>query len=317
MDTSATPQAPNPWKDFFIVYQELAKALRDELARDSSTGVAETLRTFDTFIEKLNTGDSHDDWHRELVHEVIARFRGKSKAIIFQEASYFDEPLLLFPGIDGVDIAKLWQEHPVYRQGLWAWIEQLFIIGNVCLHPNRKDKFLQTVKQLRASKPGAQPVAAEEPEENMDEVIQGIAGMFGVQQDNPMFGMMTKLAGRMKNTMETTDNPMALLQQMMSGDMSSLGDLQQEFQTEIEQKIQSGEMSAEELQRQRDGMLQNFGGMQGLMQMAGQLGLNPPGAGGPQAPQPTPVPAPAVKRSRNAPVTKRPAVAPAKKNQKK
>ena len=65
--------APNPWKDFFVVYQELAKALRDELARDSSNGIAETLRTFDAFIAKLNTGDSHDDWHRELVHVCCER----------------------------------------------------------------------------------------------------------------------------------------------------------------------------------------------------------------------------------------------------
>lgn len=270
--SSDTQQAVNPWNDFFVVYIELAEALRDETARDPTS--TEIIRDFDLFIVQLKGGDAQDTWHRDIVHKVIQQFRGKSKAIIFQEPSYFDETLFLFPGVEGIDISKLWHEHPVYRQGLWAWIEQLFIIGNVCLHPNRKDKFLQTVKQLRASKPGATPIEEEEEEENLDEVIEGIAGMFGVEQNNPMFGMMSKLAGRMKTTMESTDNPMALLQQMMSGDMSVLGNMQEEFQTEIEQKIASGEMTEEQLQAQRDGMVQNFGGMDGLMQMAGQLGLN-------------------------------------------
>lgn len=264
--------AVNPWKDFFGVYIELAEALRGETARDP-TSPPEIIKDFDVFIVRLKEGDTEDAWHRDIVHKVIDQFRGKSKSIIFQDPSYFDETLYLFPGVEGIDISKLWHEHPVYRQGLWAWIEQLFIIGNVCLHPNRKDKFLQTVKQLRASKPGAIPIVEEE-EENLDEVIEGIAGMFGVDQSNPMYGMMSKLAGRMKTTMETTDNPMALLQQMMSGDMSVLGNMQEEFQTEIEQKIASGEMTEEQLQAQRDGMVQNFGGMDGLMQMAGQLGLN-------------------------------------------
>jgi hypothetical protein len=280
MNSSESTEVPNPWKDFFHVYIELAEAVLSETTHSSSSKEVED---FKIFLTKLKEGDVQDRWHRDIVHTVIAQFKGKSKAIIFQEPSYFDDELCLFPEVEGFDVAKLWKEHPLYRQGLWGWIEQIFIIGNVCLHPNRKDKFLQTVRQLRASKPGAPIDQGEEEEENLDEVIGGIAGMFGVDEQNPMYGMMTKLAGRMKTTMESTDNPMALLQQMMSGDMSVLGNLQEEFQSEIQQKIESGEMTEDELQKQRDGMVQNFGGMEGLMQMAGQLGLNT-GAAQPQPP---------------------------------
>jgi hypothetical protein len=261
-----------PWEDFFKVYVELAQAIRGELTD------ANRCQQMDNFIAKLQGGTSQDEWHKHIVHEVIARFRGKSKDILHQNYEYFNEPLLLFPEIDTVDIAELWRSHPMYRNGIWAWIEQIYIIGNVCLHPNRKDKFLQIVRQIKATKPGSTiaPIAAanEEEPEDVQEVVKGIANMMGIDGNSAMMEMMGEVAQHMQKTMTSSSNPMELIQAMMNGDTTPLGDLQERMQAKMAQKIQSGEISEADLERQREGMLQKFGGMDGMLQMASGLGLD-------------------------------------------
>lgn len=270
---------PDPWADFFAVYLDLGYALHQEFAREAEYHSAAA--ALEDLLQKIREGDPHSDWHREIVHEVIKRFRGKSKEILWQDSSYFDEELLLFPGIDSIDISKIWRERPLYRTGLWQFVEQLFVIGNVCLHPNRKDKFLQIVRQLKQMK--NPELASMQPEETEEEdisgVVQGMAQMFGMG-DNPAMGeLMTDLAKHMHTTMSQSANPMELLQSMISGDMSCLGDLEQRMQAKIADKMATGELTEADFEQQREGMLQNFGGMEGLMQMAGGLGLEIPEEG--------------------------------------
>lgn len=276
------PPPPDPWADFFGVYLDLGYALHQEFARaGDGEGTSEAATQLEAFLQQIRSGDPHSEWHRNIVHEVIKRFRGKSKEILWQDPSYFDEPLLLFPGVDGIDIAKLWQEHQLYRNALWQWVEQLFVIGNVCLHPNRKDKFLQIVKQLKEMKSGepASMQPEQEEEEDLDGVVQGMAQMFGMGDNPAMMEIMTDLTKHMHTTMTQSANPMELLQSMISGDMSALGDLDQRIQSKIATKLESGELTEEDFERQSQGMMQNFGGMEGLMQMAGGLGLQVPEGG--------------------------------------
>lgn len=260
-----------PWDDFFKVYVELAQAVRGEITDE------ERCKQMDNFIEKLQSGTSQDEWHKHIVHEVIARFRGKSKEILVQDYEYFNHPLMLFPDVETVDIAELWRKHPMYRNGIWAWIEQIYIIGNVCLHPNRKDKFLQIVRQIKATRPGSTlaPIAAanEEEPEDLNEVIKGVAGMMGIDNSSPMMEMMGEVAQHMQKTM-ANGNPMELIQKMMNGDTTPLGDLQERMQAKMAQKIQSGEISEADLQQQREAMLEKFGGMNGMLQMASGMGLD-------------------------------------------
>lgn len=293
-----------PWDDFFKVYVELAQAIRGELTDEGRC------QQMDRFIEKLQGGNSQDEWHKHIVHEVIARFRGKSKEILVQDYEYFNHPLMLFPDIDTVDIAELWRTHPMYRNGIWAWIEQIYIIGNVCLHPNRKDKFLQIVRQIKATRPGSTlaPIAAanEEEPEDLNEVIKGVAGMMGIDSSSPMMEMMGEVAQHMQKTM-ANGNPMEMIQAMMNGDTTPLGDLQERMQAKMAQKIQSGEISEADLQNQREAMLEKFGGMNGMLQMASGMGLD---VGALSAAAGVPVPPPS-----NA-AAKRPAKGPAKASQK-
>lgn len=262
-----------PWDDFFKVYVELALAVRGELTDDSKR------QQMDTFIGKLQGGATQDEWHKHIVHEVISRFRGKSKEILVQDYKYFDHPLMLFPDVETVDIAELWRSHPMYRNGIWAWIEQIYIIGNVCLHPNRKDKFLQIVRQIKATRPGSTlaPIAEtesnEEEPEDLNEVIKGVAGMMGIDSSSPMMEMMGEVAQHMQKTM-ANGNPMEMIQAMMNGDTTPLGDLQERMQAKMAQKIQSGEISETDLQKQREAMLEKFGGMNGMLQMASGMGLD-------------------------------------------
>jgi hypothetical protein len=284
---------PNPWKDFFHAYLDLGYALQSEIARDvemsdQSAKLLSFLREISEQIDCAGGAEadpkSTTDRCRQIVHEVIARFRNKSKQIIFQDVSFFDEELMLFPSID-LDVAKLWRERPLYRTSLWHHIEQLYIIGNVCLHPNRKDQFLQAVKQLKAqAKPQGQAVdegvavavaPEEEEEEDMDTVVNTMASMFGMDQNPAMKRMMAKMAKSLHGTMSSSENPMAMLQSIVSGDLSALGNLQEEMEKDISASIESGELTEADFAKSRDGMMQKVGGMDKLMQMAQEIGLQP------------------------------------------
>lgn len=295
--TTSGPAA-DPWADFFKLYSDLATTFKDEFSREQ--GMESIVASLNEAIEKSRGGSPRDEWHRDTVHEVVKQFRNKSQSILFQEPSFFDEPLKIFPMIPDFDVAKLWRERAMFRNGLWVWIEQLYVIGNVCLHPNRKDKFLQAVRQLKATKLGLDIGNNEDEEEGPEDisgVIEGISNMFGVGDNPVMKEMFGELTQTMHQTMKNTDNPMELLQKMLSGDMSMLGDLDARMQNKIEQKIQAGEITEDELKRQREGMMQNFGGLEGIAGMASSLGLNtqnmqvgrqPQGNGQPQGPKQAP-----------------------------
>lgn len=285
-------QQPNPWRDFFGAYLDLGYALQAELARDVS--LADKSAQLQGLLQRIRDEQdpAQSEFCRGIVHEVIMRFRNKSKQILLQDSSYFDEQLLLFPTID-LDVAALWRDRPLYRNGLWKWIEQLYVIGNVCLHPNRKDKFLKAVKELKASARGvatASPEAEEEQEQgpqDMDAVIDTMAGMFGMDQNPAMKRMMAKMAKSLHGSMSQAEDPMALVQQLVSGDMSMLGDLQGEMEKDITKSIESGELTEADFVRSREGMMNKFGGMSGLMQMAQGMGIQVPG-GAVEPPQPQP-----------------------------
>lgn len=306
--TRTTTGQADPWADFFKLYAEFAMSFKDEFSRDP--GLSQIVKGLEDVIGKSRDGTPRDEWHRNTVHEVVKQFRNKSQAILFQEASFFDEPLKLFPEIPEFDVAKLFRERAMFRNGLWHWIEQLYVVGNVCLHPNRKDQFLKAVRQLKATKMGID-IGEDDDEgpEDISGVIDGISNMFGVGDNPVMKEMFGELAQTMHQTMRNTDNPMDLLQQMLSGDMSALGDLDQRMEQKIAQKIEAGEITQEELQRQREGMLENFGGLQGIAGMASNLGLNTQGMQvGRQPPVQTPVQAPVpvqtpAKKSKKKPTT--------------
>lgn len=269
----------DPWKDFFEVYLDLGHAIQAEIARDPLMAVqAAELELFLKQIRHENNPTSTNS--KEIVHEVIKRFRGNSRQILLRESKYFDNELFLFPGVS-VDVAELWRNRPLYRDGLWQWIEHCYIIGNVCLHPNRKDVFLNAVKQLKATARGQPIVEQPQQEENMDSVVDQMAAMFGMDSNPAMKGVMAKMAKKLHGTMSGAENPMALLQSIVSGDLSALGDLEQEIQQDIEKSIEKGELSEADFEKSREGMMQQFGGMEGLMQMAQGMGIQAPNTGQP------------------------------------
>jgi hypothetical protein len=266
-------QPSNPWDDFFHVYVEFATAVRGE------SNDQQQVAKLDELLTHIKNGNSQDELHKAIVHDVIEKFKGKSQQIIWQDPQYFNEPLQLFYHVD-IDIAELWHRHPLYRGGIWGWVEQIYIIGNVCLHPNRKDRFLQAVKELKRSKPGNEQdeglIDGDEIEDNLDGVINGITQMFGMGDNPAMKEMMSEVAQQMHNTMKNTNNPMALIQSMLSGDTSCLGDLEQRMQAKMQQKIQNGEITTEELERQQATLMNQFGGLQGIGRMAQQMGVQLP-----------------------------------------
>ena len=259
----------DPWKDFLQFYIELASAIQSEI---QSPELEAHLAT----VMKLNPKEL-----RPLVKFVCDQFDGHSKAILFRLPEFFEsKSLKIFQSVD-FDLSEQWKARPMWRQSIWEWVERLFVIGNVCLHPNRKDKFLQAVRKLKMQQQQREvddSLGHPDEEEDIQGVVDGMAQMFGLPPESPMNEFMSDLAVHMQQKMTQSDNPMALLQSMMNGDMSVLDDVNEKIQAKIEAKIESGELTEEDFQRQQEGMMQNFGGISGLMQMANGLGLQTDGA---------------------------------------
>lgn len=267
----------DPWKDFLQFYIELASAIQSEIQSPE-------LQTHLDSVMQLNPKEL-----RPLVKFVCDQFDGHSKAILFRLPEFFEtQSLKIFQSVD-FDLSEQWKARPMWRKSIWEWVERLFVIGNVCLHPNRKDKFLQAVRKLKMQQQQREvdeSLGQPDEEEDVEGVVNGMAQMFGLPPDSPMNEFMSDLAIHMQQKMTQSDNPMALLQSMMNGDMSVLDDVNEKIQAKIEAKIESGELTEEDFQRQQEGMMQNFGGISGLMQMASNLGLETDGVEVEQPAQP-------------------------------
>ena len=128
MQQQQQPTQPNPWNDFFQVYLDLVYALHAEINKS----LPNEAKVLEELLQKIRSQDEAcTEFNRSIVHDVIKSFKNKSKQILLQDSSYFDDELQLFPST-GIDIAKMWRDHPMFRQSIWQWVEQLYIIGNVC-----------------------------------------------------------------------------------------------------------------------------------------------------------------------------------------
>lgn len=275
---SEQPQRPDPWVDFFKVYLDLMEALKQEVARDEGTEAI--VKGLDDQAAAVRAGDVHDEQHRELAKQISDKFVGKSKQILLRVDAFFDEQLELCPG---VDIARMWRSREMYRHGIWEWIEQLYVIGNVCLHPSKAPDFLRVVRKLKEVRRAQEPnpdAAIGLEEENIDEVVGDISQMLGFGDNPAMHRMMTKMTKHMSEKMQSCDDPMSMITSMFSGDMSGLAGLQEEMEAEMAAGLESGELNEEEMEQQAGQMMERFGGMGGIMQMASGLGLDIPQDGG-------------------------------------
>lgn len=271
------------WNKFFDIYCELGNTICFELG-DADENKIKFLK----FLADLKIVDKANEQHQTIVNFVVKCFSGKSKQILFQDPAFFTNDLFLFESFN-INIAKVWNENENSRIGLWEWIKQLYVVGNICLHPKRKNKFLKVVQQLEKEQMdnnsvgvvdnfvgvevGGGDVSDGDGGDEISKVVQNMTQMFGMEDNPAMSELMTDITKHMHKTMSNCNDPMELLQNMLSGDMSVLGDVQEKMEAKITAKLATGELTEEDFNKQQEGMLANFGGLAGLEQMASGLGL--------------------------------------------
>jgi hypothetical protein len=228
-----------------------------------------------------------------IIRPVVKRLNGHSKDILFKNGCMFGSPLLLFN--DSCDISELWRKQSAEgKKVIWDFIEQLYVIGYIVVYPEKKTKFLELVRALKqqnaqsqsasnqqddtaieqAPQPRAQQPPVPQPQRvenpDMERAISDLNAMLGLQAGGPMSDVMADVALGVDEVMRREADPTVLFQKMLRGDPEVFEGMLQRVGPGLEQKIQSGQIDREELERQAQSM---YGKVQGI---TSQLGLSNP-----------------------------------------
>lgn len=290
-------QARDPFVDFRGVLTQFVSETIKQLPPDSEE--RKNLTKYRFKIDEIYNNNSREDTTLNLVKPVIKSFKSHSKDILFRNGCIFSSPLMMFD--NSVDVARLWRKQsPESRHVMWEFIEQLYVIGNLVVYPNRKEKFLQLVSALKQQQQSIKELESmDEPEmdksihiendgsnvegdEETQQALKEINQMFGLTEGDVMTEMVGDIAGQVNNMLKNTENPEQLIQQMMRGDMSMFQGMMQNVGQKLEQKIESGEVDRNALEAQAQSMVGQFQGLSQQLGMGGMQGMGIPNMGGMQ-----------------------------------
>lgn len=275
----------NPFIDFMGVLAQFTAELVpivDKFSPEDSSKFYE----YEQFIERLckNNNTSQEDIILNTIKPIVKSLNGHSKDILFRNASMFSSTMRMFN--DTIDVAFLWRKQTAdERKVMWDFIEQLYVIGYLVCYPDKRTKFLQLVKVLKqqqttmseldddsdnnndvhtsartSTQTNVQSTSLSNQEVHTDQAINDISNMFGIQQNDPMAGMIGDIAVGVDKMVKQTD-PSVLITKMMSGDMSMFEGLMQDVNANIEKKIETGELNREQLEAQAQSMMSKFQSM--------------------------------------------------------
>lgn len=237
-----------------------------------------------------------------------------SKNILLRNDCIFDKPLQIIDGLDLSEIrGKMSGEN---KHVILDYMEHLYVLSYLCLFPDKKDRFLKVVYNLKSQAtqfdhvqngiddnnlvyqqpqvpvmpftppqqvPGDAAQNFQPPtQEHIQNTVGQINQILGVGQggdDNFMGDMINDIAQHVGKSLQGGGgNPQDMLMSLLSGDMSMFGDLIQDVSTKFDAKIQNGEIDEQALFQQTQQMMQSFQGIPGMANMANMAGMAMPPA---------------------------------------
>lgn len=209
--------------------------------------------------------------------------------------------------VERIDICKFYRSIPQeQRYGFWEFFEQLYVLGNLITHHSldKRHRFLELVRTLKQSYentlkqpptnqpppflnsslpgmsapgtpgvpgvPGA-PGAPDVPGVPYNDALGNINDMFGFGDDHFMKDVVGDIAKQVETMISDTSNPAGILQSVMSGDMSQFEGLMKNVTQTIEQKIENGEISRQQLEQQAQTFVQQMNPSTLMNQMGQQF----------------------------------------------
>lgn len=281
-----TPQPHSqPQRDPFVDYKELFKSFMENIEWEHNTSL----------IEK-STELSDEDYVNFIVKPLTKELGKFTRDILFREPQLFVDSKLKFPSfsvvlndenISSFDVCEFYNKIPEFaRFGFWEYIEQLYVLGNLIIHhsPEKKHKFLELIKTLKHQKhqedinkmkehgPQSQHL---NQDQGYDQAMQNLNSMFGFEEGHPMQAIFGDITKKVESLVNESSNPMELMTDIMSGNMSKFGGVMDELSASVEKRIENGEINKDEFQNQLQTIAQRVsgggGGMPGF-DMSGILG---------------------------------------------
>ena len=283
----------DPYVDFCGILRQFANETFMQLSPGSVE--YESLKLYLSKIESYFNLKDTKETILNVIKPIVKRLHRHSRDILFRNGCIFGNELKLFDDI--IDVSSVWRKQDsTGKKIIWEYVEQLYVIGNVVVYPERKNKFLQLVRVLKQQQSTiselendcqmpddhvetteisrdqtSQEAVLESPVESesqpeAQQAINDINSAFGLQEGDIMTDMVGDIALQVNDMMQSTDNPQALLSKMMSGDMSMFQNMMEEIGGKIEKKIESGEIDRSALEAQAKSMVGKF---QGLTQQMG------------------------------------------------
>lgn len=248
----------------------------NEFVEDLQQTLPEHTDEFEKFM--LQYDDISSENENNIVKTIMKPIKSYSKQILSHNDSMFENEVEWL----GINFSKMWNEDGLSdytKFFIWQYIEDIYILGNLYLNPNKRELFLQAVKRIKEKYPaplppmpvdfpaavGDQPIQIEENQINdATEHLKTIFAGNDVLQD--LVGDIAQNVGKALQN----NNPQELMMSLMSGDHSAFGDLFQDMDKKYGDKLKDENID-------ENAILAKAGNLfQGAPQQQGQAaGMNP------------------------------------------
>lgn len=235
---------------------------------DFMTEMQETFPAFKDQFEAFEDSIMQNENKNEAVNIVLAPFRTFSRDILIHDPEMFLNPLVC---LGDVDLSNLFNNTDVNTQfAIWQYLETLYISGNVYLKPHKKTQFLQTVWKIKSKYALPNLPAQGVDDDAITQATNQLQGLFG-GNGGVMGDLLGDVAKTVGNVLKNND-PAAVLQSMMSGDMSAFGNVFDDMDKKYGDRLQKEPVDTGAFMQNATQMLSSVGGAGGA---AGAGGFNP------------------------------------------
>lgn len=289
----------DPFIDFCGILLEFVTQTRDQLANDSQEKLKlEQYRSKieSSFSMRGKQGNTDEDIITNIIKPVVKSVTSHSKDLLYRNGCMFANELMMFD--DSVDVAKLWRkQNSEGKKIMWEFIEQLYVTGYIVCYPEKRSKFLELIRVMKSSSqnqdnqdnedndhvdsntntptmvPQPHPQTQTQGTPETQQAVNDLHQMFGLQEGDEMTNMVGDIANHVNGMMQNAspEEQQQMFAKMMQGDMSMFEPMMQNIGSQMEEKIQRGEIDKNALETQAQAMMGKLQGFQ--QQMGGMMGM--------------------------------------------
>ena len=216
--------------------------------------------------EWYNSLENQDD--REFIDSVLNPIRKYSREIICNDERMFNMPVQL---TSKINLSTMW--YTMKNMGVskddektfWTYLEQLYIVGNIAIKPQKEEQFLQVVENIKQKYGNKLPGGEEEDEEDNGFNAESIQK--ATDQLQKIFGGNAVLNNLVQDIAQNVgeklkgQNQMLVMSKLLSGDHSMFGDVLSNMSQKYGEQLRNENIDESELQRKTQEVFKGFGGM--------------------------------------------------------